>query len=79
MIILFSLVLAMAAGDVPAASPPTKERDPDPMVCERIQEVGSLLRSRRVCMRKSEWAEQRRSNKMTIDRAQVQRGVSGGN
>lgn len=47
----------------------------DPMVCERIQEIGSLLRSKKVCMLKSEWDEQRRSDRSNIERSQVQRGL----
>lgn len=47
----------------------------DPMICERIQEIGSLLRSKKVCMRKSEWEEQRRNDRANIERSQVQRGL----
>ncbi|MCJ2177231.1 hypothetical protein [Novosphingobium album (ex Hu et al. 2023)] len=47
----------------------------DPIVCERIQQIGSLLRSKKVCMHKSEWDEQRRSDRANIERSQVQRGL----
>ena len=51
----------------------------DPMVCERIQQIGSLLRSKKVCMRKSQWEEQRRSDRANIERSQIQRGLDSAN
>ncbi|MEY4159519.1 MAG: hypothetical protein RLZZ136_140 [Pseudomonadota bacterium] len=62
----------------PAAPPVAAKPDNDPLVCRRIQELGSLLKSRKVCMRKSDWDEQSRTDKQMIDRAQVQRRLDGG-
>lgn len=66
-----------AAPKVETAAVGTVEagKNPDPMVCERVQEIGSLLRSKKVCMHKSEWEEQRRNDRANIERSQVQRGL----
>lgn len=58
-----------------AAGAGEAETKPDPIVCERVAEIGSLLRSKKVCMHKSEWQEQRRSDRANIERSQVQRGL----
>lgn len=50
-------------------------RKPNPMICERVEEIGSRLRSKKICMLKSEWDEQRRSDRANIERSQVQRGM----
>ncbi|KHK92983.1 hypothetical protein [Novosphingobium malaysiense] len=58
-----------------AADPAESEAKADPVICERIKEVGSLLRSKKVCMHKSEWEAQRRGDRSNIERSQVQRGL----
>lgn len=54
-----------------------KQKEVDPVVCERVEEVGSLIRAKKVCMRKSQWEEQRRSDRSLIERSQVQRPMNG--
>lgn len=80
-----SLILAAGAADpaaADAAQPPiaakAKAADNDPMVCRRVQEIGSLLKSHRVCMHKSDWADQQRSDREAIERGQTQRPINGG-
>ena len=77
---MLGLVLLVSAAPVvaadpapPAAAPPTQiaSAKPDRMVCESIAELGSRLKSHRVCMMRSQWEDQRRQDKMTIDQAQV--------
>jgi invasion protein IalB len=50
-----------------------KTANPDEVVCEKQQETGSRLSSQRVCMTRSQWAEQRRVDRQEIDKAQIQR------
>lgn len=57
----------------PAAKP---ARDPNEIVCERQQELGSRLASQRVCKTRAEWAEERRAQRMDVDKAQMQRDLS---
>ncbi len=47
----------------------------DPIICERVTEIGSRLRAKKICMTKSEWAEQRRGDRSNIERSQIQRGM----
>jgi hypothetical protein len=47
----------------------------DPMICERVTEIGSRLRAKKICMTKSQWEEQRRGDRSNIERSQVQRGM----
>ncbi|MFC4293858.1 hypothetical protein ACFO0A_02170 [Novosphingobium tardum] len=80
MLIATSLAMLLAAGvaaepPAPAVQPAPKEADP--LICERQLEPGSLLKKKKVCKRKSEWAEQRRDNRMLIERSQTQRTMSG--
>lgn len=62
-----------------AAAPVAKGKkpkggDPNEVVCRKEEVLGSRLRSQRVCMTRSEWAEARRNNRSDVERAQVQRG-----
>jgi len=69
-----SVALALLAGaqSAPLATPPAaKIEDKDPVVCQRIEETGSRLGFKKVCMRKSQWAEQRNEDRMLIDRSQT--------
>jgi invasion protein IalB len=50
-----------------------KAANPDEVVCEKQQEIGSRIASDRVCMTRSQWAEQRRVSRQEIDKAQTQR------
>jgi hypothetical protein len=47
--------------------------DPDQEICEKVEEIGSRLATKRVCMTRAQREEQRRLNKMEIDQAQVTR------
>ncbi len=52
---------AVGAGDAPppssapAAKPPASENPMDKVECRRMQETGSLLGGKRVCMTRQEW------------------------
>ena len=54
----------------------TSARDPNEIVCERQQELGSRIASVRVCKTRAEWAEDRRAQRMDVDKAQMQRDLS---
>ena len=55
------------------------DKDPNRMVCEKQEVVGSRLGTKRVCMTAAEWAAKRREERQMIDRSQVQqRGPTGG-
>lgn len=47
--------------------------DPNQIICEKIEEIGSRLSVKRVCMSRAQWAEQRRLNRSEIEHAQQTR------
>lgn len=49
----------------------------DKMICRSVEVLGSRLQKNRVCMTSSEWAEQRRLDRMNIDKAQRFRTTQG--
>lgn len=50
-----------------------KGLDPDEVLCERVEEIGTRLGGSRVCMTRAQWAEQRRLNREEVDRVQTRR------
>ena len=51
-------------------------RDPNEIVCERQQQLGSRIATARVCKTRAEWAEERRTQRQDVDKAQMQRDLS---
>jgi hypothetical protein len=47
--------------------------DPAQMLCEKVEQIGTRLSSSRVCMTRSQWAEQRRLNRQVVEKAQQTR------
>jgi invasion protein IalB len=52
-----------------------KVADPNEVVCEKQQEIGSRIASSQVCMTRSQWAEQRRLTRQDVDKGQTQRNI----
>lgn len=67
--------VAVPAAPVPATT--NAAAKPDKIICRRIEELGSRLKANKVCMTSSEWAEQRRLDRMNVDRAQKNRWTQG--
>lgn len=67
-------VFAQATQPAPQAK---RGLDPNEVVCEREEDTGSRLSSHKICMTRSQWAEQRRLNRQDIDKLQTQRPCSG--
>jgi hypothetical protein len=63
----------------PGVSPPTvpqaaaKAKDPNEIVCEKAEVIGTRLRSTRTCMSRAQWAEQKRLTRQMIEQVQTQR------
>lgn len=60
------------------ASAPSAIDQADPLICEKIHEIGSRLKVKKVCLTKSQWDAQKREDRMNIERSQVTRGVGPG-
>lgn len=58
------------ASDTPSTD--SKASDANRIVCERYEETGSRLASRRVCRTVREWQEQRSAQRSDVERAQQQ-------
>lgn len=54
-----------------------KTPDPNEIVCEKIEEIGTRLASDRTCMSRAQWAEQKRMNRHYLDREQTERPCAG--
>lgn len=54
-----------------------KTTDMNEIRCEKAEEIGTRLVTKRVCMTRAQWEEQRRRTKEMIDLVQMQRGCKG--
>lgn len=79
-----SLMMALLGGTMlvpgPVAAEPAgkkKASDPNEVVCRKEEVLGSRLATRKVCKTRAEWADETRENRGNIERAQVQRGLTG--
>lgn len=70
-----SLLLVAAVGLVPAVAAAKDEKsenkDPNRVICEKQEVLGSRLGTKRVCLTAAEWAHRRREDRQTIDRSQA--------
>lgn len=71
-----SVCAALLVAGAPAVAqtqpnpPPKQQPDPDRIICEKIQETGSRLNIRKVCMTAQQWEEQRRRDRENLQDAQ---------
>ena len=63
-----------AVAAVQAQPGQVKIANPTEIVCERIGEIGTRLGANRVCMTRAEWAQRKKDDRETVERAQTQRG-----
>ena len=70
------LICAPALADTP---PPAPQKTPDPnqIVCEKQEVIGSRLQTKRVCMTRAQWADARLQDRQDLEKIQVQRGMKG--
>ena len=54
--------------------PASKVKDPNRVVCEKVEETGSRISAKRVCMTAQQWEEKRRGDRQYVEVAQ-QRSV----
>jgi hypothetical protein len=70
---------AIAQLPVPAApqAQPVQPKEFDPVVCERQEEIGSRLTSRKVCHTRSQWAQIRQDERGAVEHIQSERSMNG--
>jgi hypothetical protein len=71
-----------AIAQLPVPQPPQapqvqQAKDFDPVICERQEEIGSRLSTRRVCHTRSQWAQMRQDDRSAVERGQSQRSMNG--
>ena len=72
--LLMSAAPAMAqVTALESQTPSAKSKDPNRIICEKIQETGSRLNTRKTCMTAAQWVEQRRRDREAIEEAQRNR------
>jgi hypothetical protein len=78
--LMFALMLAVAA-PVPALAQtqpaPTAKpaRDPNRIICEKEEEIGTRLGSKKVCKTWLQWQQQRQEHRESIERIQQNTGI----
>jgi invasion protein IalB len=78
--VLMFTVAAPAAAQItfqsaPTAAPPAtaaSTKDPNRVICERQEEIGSRLGGKKVCKTAAEWDEERRQQRDTVEKFQQQ-------
>jgi hypothetical protein len=75
-VLLMTSVPALAA---PPASSDGKAKDPKRKICEPVEETGSRLSSKRICMTAEQWAAQNRNTRTGAKRSDNSSGSPGGN
>lgn len=83
-LVLTSLVATPAAAqitfeDQPAAAQPAnaKLKEPNKIICERQEEIGSRLGGKKVCKTAAEWQEERTQQRRTVEDVQRQATSTG--
>ena len=73
---LFPLVLAVAApaaaqpASAPTARDAVKKNNPDRLMCEREEQIGSRLAAKKVCLTAREWQMRRQEMREDLERYQ---------
>lgn len=71
--------LAQAAAAPAQAQAPaqTSTVDPNEVICEKQEVLGSRLATKKVCHTRAEWADLKLQDRQELERAQTRRGMKG--
>ena len=64
-------LLSLVATSATAQQAKPKTRDMNEVVCKKEDVLGSRLQTRKVCMTRAEWAEQRQLDRQNVERSQT--------
>ena len=70
-----STVSIAQTAQAPAGQPPKKALDPNEVVCEKQEVLGSRVASKKVCMTRAQWADLKSQDREEIEKVQVRRGM----
>lgn len=79
-VVVLLLVASPALAEVVTspAAPAAKAKDPNRKICESVEETGSRLSSKRICMTAEQWEAQNRNTRTAGKRAEKAGGDHGG-
>jgi invasion protein IalB len=70
--------VAQAQTSAPAAGQQTPPGpNPNEVICQKQEVIGSRLASKRICKTRAEWADAQLQDKQELNRVQTQRGNAG--
>jgi hypothetical protein len=61
---------APALAQTQSGDQPSAKKDPNRIICEKVQETGSRLNVRRVCLTAQQWEDQKRRDRENLQDAQ---------
>ena len=67
---------AAFAQSTQSTQPAKPAKDPNEVICEKQEVIGSRLNFQKICKTRAEWAEERRSSRMDLDKVQTQRDLA---
>ena len=68
---LMLFVLAFQASAVPVTAPAVAPVAKPKMICEEVEEMGSRLNNKRICMTRDQWLQRRRDDADDTSRRQT--------
>ena len=70
-VVTFGATSAIAqVSSIETSRPATNVKDPNKLVCERVEQIGTRLGAKRVCMTAAQWAEERRVQREAMEAVQ---------
>lgn len=70
-VLVSASLLSLATSAVAQEGSKRKARDPNEVVCKKESVLGSNLQTRKVCMTRSQWADQRMIDRQNVERSQT--------
>ena len=74
---LLGILIGATAGAQTPPAAPVAGPDPNEVVCQKQEVLGSRLQTKRVCRTRAEWAEMQRLDRMELDKTQTQHYMKG--
>jgi len=69
--------MAQAQTAAPATQPPKAGPNPNEVICQKQEVIGTRLGTKKVCKTRAEWADSRTQDRHELERVQTQKGSAG--
>lgn len=76
-LLLVALVTLSAASTPPAKENGRDRPEADEVVCQKVEQTGSRLAVKRICMTRSQWSERRLQDRQAVEKVQTLQPVKG--